>query len=1491
MNYCSCAQSLISLASLRRVWCLLVFACIAQCVGAQTLTAWGDNSYGQRSLSVSNATEIAAGGWHSVALKSDGTVVATGNNQDGQTIIPAGLSGVVSISAGTYNSMALKSDGTVVAWGFNSAGQNSVPSGLSGIVAISAGRFHTMALRSNGTVLVWGTNTYGERNVPVGLNRVVAISAGNFHSVALTSDGNVVTWGDNTYGQLNVPASLTGVVAISAVGYHTLALKSNGLVVAWGRNNEGQTIVPASATGIVAVAAGNYHSMAMKSNGAVVAWGYNSYGQSTVPTTLTGGGSISGGYSHSMALTGAATTAPKIVSRRFVRAAASGDGVPGEPIYYKILATGIPASYAALGLPAGLSVNTSTGVLSGTPTEAGTFPVTITATNAQGSGSAEIKIFVTGPPTINNALPATMNLVNPVSFNFTADRAQMWTAVGLPPGLALDANGTLTGSPTQAGIFTATITAQNGFGSVSISWTVEVRTIYTWGSNSFGQSAVPAGLIGVEVAAGTEHSLVRKIDGTVVAWGNALDGRTTVPSGVNGVVAIAAGERQSLALKSDGSVISWGFFGTDIPDLVGIIAVSARGGHSMALKSDGTVFDWGGSAPKLDLNQVIAIAAGNIHSLALRSDGTVVAYGNNAYGQCTVPSGLADVVAIACGASHSLALRSDGTVVAWGANSSSQTNVPAGLSGVIAIAAGAAHSVALRADGSTVAWGSNSFGQSSGFPSSGVVSISAGGDRSMALIGVTSLAPQLVSPLFARTSAAGGGVTGEPFLYQIRATGAPSSFSAVGLPEGISLDPATGIMSGMTSEPGTYTVQVSATNTYGTGTFALQLYVNGLPNLNNILPSPRIFLETPLAHSFSGDRVAQWTAVGLPPGLSLDPYSGVLSGSPTQSGNFTATITAQNGFGSTSIDWEVDIPAVRSWSVAVPTGLYDVTSLAIGSRFYLGLRGNGTVFGWGDGFYGVLDIPNDLNGVVAISSKDKHSLALKSDGTVVAWGYNLYGQCNVPTGLNGVIAVAAGINHSLALKRDGTIVSWGSSGDNTPPANLTGIVAIAVGNYFSVALRSDGTVTSWGYQPYVQMVPPAGLNNVVAIAAGDNHFMALKNDNTVVTWGNDFAPAGLNDVTAIAAGTSHSLALKRDGTVVRWGSEATGTPVGIHGVAAIVAGVDRSLTITGAPSMVPVIVSGAFCRAAAIGAGIVGEPLYYRIAATGSPSNFAASGLPSGVSLDTSTGLITGTPTEPGTFTVNLTATNEAGSGSKSIQLFVGGMPSVLNAPPTVLKFLQPVNFSLKALHPISWSAVGLPEGLELDAASGVLTGIPSELGAFTATITVHNAFGTASITWPVEIPPVQIWGANVYNQNVVPAGVSDAIAVAVGQQHTLVLKTNGTVQGWGSTAVPAGLSNVVAISANSVESLALKSDGTVVAWGYNGATRTVPASLKGAISVSAGRSHSLALRKDGLVIAWGDNSALQSNVPSGLEGVVAIAGGGLHSLALKNNGTVVAWG
>jgi hypothetical protein len=282
---------------------------------------------------------IASGFYHSLALKSDGTVWAWGNNFDGelgngtttttgcecietpvQVIFAPGVT-ITAIAGGGFHSLALDSNGVVWAWGYGGDGQLGngtmgvggvtsddssvpVPSAMTNATAIAGGYFHSVALKSDGTVWTWGYNSSGElgngttvnSSIPVqvsGLTGVTAIAAGRGelgdHSLALKSDGTVWAWGNNDWGQLgdgldfghnsSVPvqvSGLTGVTAIAAGGHHSMALKSDATAWAWGENEFGQLgdgsaterdtpVQVSSLTGVIAIAGADNHSLALAS--------------------------------------------------------------------------------------------------------------------------------------------------------------------------------------------------------------------------------------------------------------------------------------------------------------------------------------------------------------------------------------------------------------------------------------------------------------------------------------------------------------------------------------------------------------------------------------------------------------------------------------------------------------------------------------------------------------------------------------------------------------------------------------------------------------------------------------------------------------------------------------------------------------------------------------------------------------------------------------------------------------------------------------------------------------------------------------------------------------------------------------------------------------------------------------------------------------------------------------------------------------------------
>jgi DNA-binding beta-propeller fold protein YncE len=281
--------------------------------------AWGQNSLGQTNVpgGLNDAVGVAAGSYHGLAVRADGTVAAWGATNFHQAIVPDGLANVVTVAAGTYHSLALKADGTLAAWG---VGPTNIPAGLTGVVAIASGSSHNMALKNDGTVVAWGVGNFnpGQTNVPYGLNNVVAIAASGNHCLALRHDGLVVAWGDNGCGETDVPADLSNVTAVAAGTCLSLAVTGDGKVAAWGDLFQSQYLLPKSLTNVVALSAGDNHSVALRKDGTVLVWGDNFYGQQKVPAAVSNVvAALAAGGNFTLAL------GPRVLAQAFTSAATS----------------------------------------------------------------------------------------------------------------------------------------------------------------------------------------------------------------------------------------------------------------------------------------------------------------------------------------------------------------------------------------------------------------------------------------------------------------------------------------------------------------------------------------------------------------------------------------------------------------------------------------------------------------------------------------------------------------------------------------------------------------------------------------------------------------------------------------------------------------------------------------------------------------------------------------------------------------------------------------------------------------------------------------------------------------------------------------------------------------------------------------------------------------------------------------------------------------
>jgi hypothetical protein len=148
----------------------------------------------------------------------------------GAPAVPANLSNVIAIAAGNLFSLALTTNGTVRAWGDNSYSQTAVPGDLSNVVAIAAGGYAGLALKSDGTLVTWGRNVSGLTNAPAGLSNAIGIGGGDLHSLAVvgSSDGPTIVRQPAPY-YTNISGSLllsVGAVSTQPLSYQWL---TNGI--------------------------------------------------------------------------------------------------------------------------------------------------------------------------------------------------------------------------------------------------------------------------------------------------------------------------------------------------------------------------------------------------------------------------------------------------------------------------------------------------------------------------------------------------------------------------------------------------------------------------------------------------------------------------------------------------------------------------------------------------------------------------------------------------------------------------------------------------------------------------------------------------------------------------------------------------------------------------------------------------------------------------------------------------------------------------------------------------------------------------------------------------------------------------------------------------------------------------------------------------------------------------------------------------------------
>jgi alpha-tubulin suppressor-like RCC1 family protein len=362
---------------------------------ATYVAAWGLNTNGQCGVPVGlgPVITVAAGSYHSLALKEDGTVAAWGSNSSGQCDVPFGLTDVVAIAAKGNHNIALRADGTVVAWGDSSYSLNTVPSGLADVVAVSAGDYLNAALRSNGEVVAWGTTSYDLDKVPAAAQGSVWLTANDYTAGTLNRDGSFVGWGSDWQNLLDGPQTASNLTALAGGEDLFVGLDTDGRVRAWGWDIYDATTVPAGLGQVVRVGAGANLGLAIQQDGRLAAWGRNTNKQLEIPAGLGSVQMADAGYGHVVALVREGI--PDHFPTRSIRA------VVGIPLTRQLSYAGMADRFEAMFVPPGLAFDTTACVFTGTPTVSGTFNVRVTAVKGYSRVSQVIPVFCEPPRSFN----------------------------------------------------------------------------------------------------------------------------------------------------------------------------------------------------------------------------------------------------------------------------------------------------------------------------------------------------------------------------------------------------------------------------------------------------------------------------------------------------------------------------------------------------------------------------------------------------------------------------------------------------------------------------------------------------------------------------------------------------------------------------------------------------------------------------------------------------------------------------------------------------------------------------------------------------------------------------------------------------------------------------------------------------------------------------------------------------------------------------------
>jgi len=535
------------------------------------------------------------------------------------------------------------------------------------------------------------------------------------------------------------------------------------------------------------------------------------------------------------------------------------------------------------------------------------------------------------------------------------------------------------------------------------------------------------------------------------------------------------------------------------------------------------------------------------------------------------------------------------------------------------------------------------------------------------------------------------------FSYFISANNGATSFNATSLPAGLSINTTTGEISGTpTAVAGTYNIPLTATGPLGARTATLVLTLSNPSGSSPSITSSLANQSTVAGVAYAGYTITannsptSYSAAGLPTGLSCATGTGVISGTPTQTGTFNVTIRATNASGTGSSSF--------SLTVTAPTLLFPAKSFTLNSS---GTTVAPTASGGFSptGYSLVTSLPTglSLNSTTGIISGTPTSVGSRTvtvngtangvtaSGTITITVNSLTPTLNSATTVTGY--VGSPITYTLSTTADPsslTPVTYSILGTSTVPANwLSGGLNFTTGEFqvtptqsgiFTAKFQANNSFATSGFgggdSPILEVtftieVRAPSFNNgssaatYLTFAGTDYVSMAAYSVKTFGISQSDATAASFSNLPDWLTGTTSGLNASVSGRPTQPGTYTIRKTISNTGRGGGLQSASRDLVITVVGNS-PTASSSGFVPPPN---GQVGQAYRQYITATGAtrspadPVSFNASGLPPGLSFATAAdrqmGLITGTPTQAGTYAVKFYIANPKGYITQSATMTI----------------------------------------------------------------------------------------------------------------------------------------------------------------------------------------------------------------------------------------------